>query len=339
MQDQTQAEVCVPVRSDADIITARQKGRDLATVLGFRATDLTMIVTAISELARNIVQYAHHGEIRLRIERNHALAGLVVVAADQGPGILDVTKALEDGYSTSGSLGLGLPGVKRLMDEFYIKSSLNGGTVVTTKKWRSSSIAQLATGVAACAMQGQAASADRYLVLQRRRDYLLAVIDGVGHGAEAEFASELATRALRESPEGSLESLLALCHARLRATRGVVMSLASIDARQGQLSWIGVGNVNGVLFKNVINARQPARSLVQRGGVVGHTLPPLRGETIGMERGDTLVLATDGVASAFDQEIPLSISAQELADRILARHGRGNDDALVLVARHSGPET
>jgi serine/threonine-protein kinase RsbT len=131
-----QTEVRVDVRSDADVITARQKGRDLARELGFSATDLTMIVTAISELARNIVRYAGHGAVQLRIERNHTSSGLVVIASDEGPGILDVTKAMQDGFSTSGGLGLGLPGVKRLMDDFQIESSADKGTVVTTKKWR-----------------------------------------------------------------------------------------------------------------------------------------------------------------------------------------------------------
>lgn len=132
----THAPVRVRVRSDADIVTARQKGRDLALQLGFSQVDLTMIATAISELARNIVRYAGHGEIHLKIEQNHAMAGIVVVATDTGPGILDVTKALQDGFSTSGGLGLGLPGVKRLMDDFHIESSCDHGTVVTAKKWK-----------------------------------------------------------------------------------------------------------------------------------------------------------------------------------------------------------
>jgi serine/threonine-protein kinase RsbT len=126
----------VEVRSDADVIAARQKGREIADQLGFSATELTMIVTAISELARNIVRYAGRGEVRLKVERNHASSSLVVIASDEGPGILDVQKALQDGFSTSGGLGLGLPGVKRLMDDFQIESSVDKGTVITTKKWR-----------------------------------------------------------------------------------------------------------------------------------------------------------------------------------------------------------
>ena len=126
----------VDVRSDADVRTAREKGREIARHLGFSATDLTMIVTAISELAGNIVRHAGHGELQLSVQRNHTLSALVVVASDHGPGIQDVTKAMQDGFSTSGRLGVGLPGVKRLMDDFRIESSVDKGTVVTAKKWR-----------------------------------------------------------------------------------------------------------------------------------------------------------------------------------------------------------
>jgi serine/threonine-protein kinase RsbT len=128
-------EIRVRINSDFDIITARQKGRELANGLGFGATDSTLIATAISELARNIVVYARKGEIVLQSIEHSDPAGILVVAFDEGPGIPDVGQALHDGYSTSGSLGLGLPGVRRLMDEFEISSEIGRGTTVTAKKW------------------------------------------------------------------------------------------------------------------------------------------------------------------------------------------------------------
>ncbi len=126
----------VPVETEADIVTARQRGRTLATELGFSASDATLIATAISELSRNIVAYAKRGEIQLTpIERNGKL-GLTVIARDEGAGIPDVLQALQDGYSTAGRLGLGLPGVKRLMDDLEIVSEVGVGTTVTAKKWK-----------------------------------------------------------------------------------------------------------------------------------------------------------------------------------------------------------
>ena len=125
----------IRVSSDADIVTARQRGRRLALELGFSSGNATLIATAISELARNMLLYAGSGEIRLdRLERDERL-GLEVVARDQGPGIPDVRQALLDGYSTARRLGLGLPGVKRLMDEFQIETGPGAGTTVVVRKW------------------------------------------------------------------------------------------------------------------------------------------------------------------------------------------------------------
>jgi serine/threonine-protein kinase RsbT len=130
------AEAHVPIRTDRDILEARQRGRSLAAELGFTSTGLTMVATAISELARNIVLYAKRGEIVLaRIDEN-GRQGVVVMARDEGPGIPDINLAMQSGYSTSGSLGLGLPGVRRIMDEFDIVSEVGKGTSVTAKKWK-----------------------------------------------------------------------------------------------------------------------------------------------------------------------------------------------------------
>ncbi|MBI4420417.1 MAG: anti-sigma regulatory factor [Gemmatimonadetes bacterium] len=129
-------ETLVPVSSDVDIVTARQKGRELAARAGFSEGDQTVIAAAISELARNIVMYAKRGEVQLTLQNDGEREGLIVVARDQGPGIADLPRAMQDGYSTSGGLGLGLPGARRLMDDFEIHSQRGTGTTVTMKKWR-----------------------------------------------------------------------------------------------------------------------------------------------------------------------------------------------------------
>ena len=125
----------VAVQSDVDIVAARQAGRDMAAEMGFSLTDMTLIATAISEVARNITIYAGRGEIRCEVVNANGRSGLVVTASDEGPGISDVERALLDGYSTGQGMGLGLPGAKRLMDEFEIYSELGRGTTVIMRKW------------------------------------------------------------------------------------------------------------------------------------------------------------------------------------------------------------
>jgi serine/threonine-protein kinase RsbT len=128
-------EVLVPIGHEMDIVTARQKGREIAAGSGFPSTEQTLIATAISEVARNIVVYAQRGEIELQPLESRGRRGIQVVARDNGPGIPDIDLAMRDGYSTGRSLGMGLPGTKRLMDEFELTSALGKGTIVTLRKW------------------------------------------------------------------------------------------------------------------------------------------------------------------------------------------------------------
>src|SRR6185295_18096144 len=125
----------VQVRNASDIVTARQTGRALGAALKFSSGELTMIATAISEVARNIIQHAGQGEIEVAVDLDHGKPGIIITARDRGPGIADISKALQVGYSTANGLGLGLPGAKQLMDEFSVVSETGKGTVITMKKW------------------------------------------------------------------------------------------------------------------------------------------------------------------------------------------------------------
>src|SRR5215211_5090684 len=130
------AEVRIPIQTDADVVTARKQGRELAAQAGFSATELTIIATAISEIARNIVIFANRGEIIVSLVGENSRQGVTVVARDSGPGIPNLDRAIQDGYSGYGGMGLGLPGSRRLMDEFEITSEVDKGTTVTMTKWR-----------------------------------------------------------------------------------------------------------------------------------------------------------------------------------------------------------
>lgn len=125
----------IAVRCDRDVVEARRRGRELAQAMGFSLGDATLIATAVSEVARNIVAYTSGGTVSLRRMNGASRVGLQIIAADDGPGIRDVEQAMRDGYSCSGGLGLGLPGVRRLMDEFVIESAVGKGTTVRVIKW------------------------------------------------------------------------------------------------------------------------------------------------------------------------------------------------------------
>ena len=177
-------------------------------------------------------------------------------------------------------------------------------------------------------------SGDQYLV-SRTADggVLVAVVDGLGHGPEAASAAKTAIAVLEASGERELGARFLRCHERLRDTRGVVLSLALFAT--GSLTWLGVGNVDGVLLRSGFSAPE---QLLVRGGVVGRRLPSLELSRLTVARGDTLILATDGIQSRFAEDPGAAFAAPPTAERILADHGKETDDALVLVVRYVGPE-
>ncbi len=128
-------DVRLPISHEADIIAARQKGRALAAELGFTLGELALVATAISEIARNAIDYAGRGEVTIRIVQNQARRGVEIVVEDKGPGIANLDQAMQDGFSTGKGLGLGLPGAKRLMDEFDVTTEIGSGTRVVMRKW------------------------------------------------------------------------------------------------------------------------------------------------------------------------------------------------------------
>jgi phosphoserine phosphatase RsbX len=191
-------------------------------------------------------------------------------------------------------------------------------------------------GVAKSVLPGQGQSGDRHLICCGGEGILIAAIDGIGHGEEAANAAEAAIAILKESPEEPVISLVERCHAGLRLTRGVVLSLASIDPKHGLMTWLGVGNVQGVLLRAGAQKGSVEEVLLLRGGVVGSQLPALQAAVLPILKGDTLVFVTDGIRGEFVEGLSALESPQRAADKILKHHGRGNDDALVLVVRLTG---
>jgi serine/threonine protein phosphatase PrpC len=197
---------------------------------------------------------------------------------------------------------------------------------------------RISWGVAEAPMVPGTESGDSHVVRQLPEGVLAAVIDGVGHGNEAADAARIACRTLASSPLEDAVSLVWRCHEALKETRGVVMALLFFSAN-GAMTWVGVGNIDGVMFRNDGNGRTSANHVVQRGGVIGHRLPPLRAECLTLRPYDTVILATDGIRPEFADALVPGDEPQAIADQILARYRKGNDDALVLVVRCLGDQS
>jgi hypothetical protein len=188
--------------------------------------------------------------------------------------------------------------------------------------------------VAAVALKGQADSGDRYLVKRLGKNVLLAVLDGLGHGSEAAAAAKIAIDILDANPGDSVISLFKRSHEALRKSRGVVMSVALLNGVDATMTWMGVGNVDGLLVRANSDVKPRKEPLLIRAGVLGGSLPALHASIVPIMVGDTLVFTTDGIRSGFDEMVNCHDPPNEIAARILSSYAKANDDALVLVARY-----
>lgn len=193
-------------------------------------------------------------------------------------------------------------------------------------------------GLAARTLMGEKESGDQHVIKEFPGGVLIGVVDGLGHGDEAAHAARIAVAVLEQHASESVQSLVRRCHDALKGTRGVVMSLASVQRSGDSLSWLGVGNVEAVVVRADAAVLPQLAWLLLQGGVVGYALPSPRPATLTITEADMLVFATDGIHIGFTQVLRESrqMGTQELAERVLAQHGTGTDDALVLVARYLG---
>ncbi len=185
---------------------------------------------------------------------------------------------------------------------------------------------------------GESVSGDLHLVTHFPGGVLAAVIDGLGHGPEAAVAANAAAQVLARHAGEPVTDLVLRCHEELRPTRGAVLSLVSIDVLQGAMSWIGVGNVETLLFRAVSQPKPRRESLISRSGVVGYQLTAPHSRTLHIEPGDMLIFATDGVSAEFTNVRPEGRDAAAIAADIIDSHAKATDDSLALVVRYLGTD-
>lgn len=187
--------------------------------------------------------------------------------------------------------------------------------------------------VAAAPAPGENVLGDRAVVIFVDGHVIVGAVDGLGHGVQAAAAAEAAASVLNQSAGRDPVATVLDCDHALRDTRGAAVSLAWIDVREHEMTWLGVGNVEARLLHGA-EPSAPTESLLLRAGIVGHTLPPLSAQTVRIARGDVLIFATDGIRRDFADSLVPSGSCREIAERILQRYVVGSDDALVLVVRY-----
>lgn len=355
------------IRSDSDVTRSLVVATHFAEQTGFSRADCQSISTAVSELSRNILKYAGTGEILIERVENEKRSGIQITARDRGPGIADVKTAMQDHFSSSGTLGLGLPGVRRLMDEFEISSVPGTGTRVVIRKWREaasrpvqsrlldaarrSALRQRDAGGARsvepaktlgaielqvdCAQfvrpcRGERVSGDAVVIERRPGLVFIALIDALGHGPSAYAIADRAARFLKRSWKPDVARTMRALHEELQGTDGAAVVLCVVDTTSGDVRCVGVGNAV------IRSLGDGGRRTYSTPGTVGHQIRTPREQHLTLVPGEVLLLYSDGVKEQFDfDDYPQMRvhDAETIARTIVTRFGKDYDDASCAALR------
>ena len=337
-------ESCTSVRVDVDEQSQIGAARRCAVALG-RAHNLGTeaigrLAIIATEAATNILAHAGRGCIVVRALVAGAAPGIEVLALDKGPGIFDIEHAMRDGYSTTGTAGQGLGGIRRLADLFEIHSMRGMGTAllarVGDRTSRPTGVRPVVNvdddvGVVCVPLRGELECGDAWRVAVGRKSVAVLVVDGLGHGPEAAAAAAAATASFAPVGNGPPETTLTVLDAAMRDTRGAAVSVVVIDTARRQVQFAGMGNVDGR-----VQASSATEHLVPQNGIVGHGMPAPRSSSVAWPAGARLIMHSDGIVArwrvdAYEGQTPLHPAL--LAGLIYRDFGRDRDDATVLVLR------
>jgi anti-sigma regulatory factor (Ser/Thr protein kinase) len=354
----------IRVRSERDLTRAIVETSQVARSSGFDAAKVSKLATATSELARNILKYAGSGEIRIQAVDDGPSHGIEIVARDRGPGITDVEAALQDHYSSSGTLGLGLPGVRRMMDEFAIETEVGRGTTITILAWQAKPRTLLSQALQEGATrrelerslsvrdqsearqvnvgpefdlayvirpyQGELVSGDEVYVERRSDRLLVALIDALGHGTSANRAARHAKAVMRENCTASVVALMRTLHDALSSTVGAAISICEINVLTYTGQYCSVGNTVG----RILGPRDVRLHSVA--GIVGSNLRTPVQDRFSLNTKDVLVLYSDGISDRFGKDDYPQLGYQHskaIVGNVLQRFGKQHDDASCVALR------
>jgi anti-sigma regulatory factor (Ser/Thr protein kinase) len=315
---------------------ARRLALHCAEKSGFTETERGAIAIAVTELATNILKHAGSGTILCECIARNGNAGLRVLALDKGPGIPDLSRALEDGYSTSGTAGNGLGAVQRFSTQFEVYTLAQRGTCVLAEFWSKRKAPApglpFQVGAVSLAMRRESVCGDGWRSRPSSGTSLFMVVDGLGHGPLASDAAREAERVLDETASLSPATILQDCHDALRKTRGAAAAIAAISLEKKLVFFAGVGNISGTLIS--VNSR---RGMTSHNGTLGHEIRKFQEFSFPWESQSVLIMHSDGLGSRWDlNQYPgiMTKHASVIAAVLYRDFERQRDDVTVLVAKN-----
>lgn len=344
--------ISLPIDHESDIGICRRKGVALSKEMGFDNVKQGEIAILISELGTNVLKHGGgKGKIVIsQIENEQFQKAIEIWCCDSGNGIPDLRNALVDGFSKKNTLGIGLGAITRLSDEIeinpasqsyfqneYFSGQNNFDHCLRSIKWvpsnkKISLNKNLITGAVSRCHPGEHLNGDAFLIVNVDKDLTVAaVIDGLGHGKEANLASEKAKEQIILKSDLPLDSLMKHVHNSIRGTRGATIGIARINTKTNRLQFSGIGNIESFIISS-----KTKKTLLSFGGIMGHNMRTPRVFDFDFLSDDTLCMYSDGITTRWRQEdIDWNISPQKNAEQIINNHSRPNDDATILIIRHT----
>jgi anti-sigma regulatory factor (Ser/Thr protein kinase) len=332
---------CFPVADRSYLGLTRRDIQRLAESYGLNEAKQGKIDIIVSELASNLVKHTiQGGEILVKPLGTDKITGIEIISVDNGPGMADVPRMMEDGVSTVGSQGEGLGAIKRLSHEFDIYSQPDQGTVILsriylTEKDRKKSASFNSPDIRAVmvAKSGETECGDAWLALPVQDGCVIMAADGLGHGAHAHEAAGQAVAALNEAIGTDPANALKTIHQQIKQSRGAVGAIALVNTKEGHVAFCGVGNIGGKILSSGIN-----KSLLSYNGILGHNIPNImHNHLFSWTNLSLLLLHSDGLKSRWDLGKYPGLRLHDpsvIAAVLYKEHSRKTDDILVIAGKH-----
>jgi anti-sigma regulatory factor (Ser/Thr protein kinase) len=319
------------INSELDVLKARVAGKKIAAEVDFGEIGLAEIEIVISELGTNIVKHANaKGKMVFKTLTDGNVRGIEITAQDEGPGIKDIDEMMKDGRTTTGTLGIGLSGVKRLTDEFDLQSAEGNATIIRIRKWMKSDYrSQIRCSVLSKPKFGEKISGDAYFFKHLPSVAVFSVIDALGHGFYAHEVAMQAVSVLENSYQKPLSEMAERCHQKLRNTRGCAAAFGRIDFKTFKFQHISVGNVETRVYGTPTSIRPSCTN-----GIFGAVIENIRAEEYAYHKGACIVMFSDGISGKFELDTAmLRKTPDEISNFIFGNYAKNHDDATVLVLK------
>ncbi len=321
----------LPITESSQVGDARRRAATLAGALGFSNEKISDISIIATEMASNLIKHATKGYLIVQALRSAGVTvGVEIFSIDKGPGMVDIQRCLEDGYTTAGSLGTGLGAIQRMSDQFDLISESEGSLLWSRNFDKHATPINASFSCICLPIDGEIACGDSWSVIENEYSKRFLVVDGLGHGQLAADVAQLCIEIFHSLPTASLESVMRHLHDKLRTTRGGVVAIAEVPNLEGKGTFCGIGNIS----TTVESTASPRQHLLSDPGIVGYEARKFRTSSFNWDSNSILIMHSDGCSNQWglsDHSGLVFKPAALIAGTLFRDCRKAHDDCTILV--------